>query len=254
MQQKTALVTGAAAGIGAAIANQLALDGYIVIASDIDGDALKKMTDRYVNLPTTVVPLTMDISNQESIDSGFAFIQQHFGRCDVLINNAGFASATSLQTCSLADWNRTMTVNVTSMLLCSQKATELMKQHRWGRIINISSVSGMIASHDRLAYGTSKAAVIGLTKQIAIELAGMGITANALAPGAIETTLTKIFHDADTRERFVQRIPAARYGEIEEVAAVASFLASDQSRYITGQVIAVDGGFVSAGILKPNVA
>jgi 3-oxoacyl-[acyl-carrier protein] reductase len=248
--ERVACVTGAGSGIGAAIASALATQGFSVVVSDMDIVKATQVSESIINAGYRSQALTMDVSQAASIAAGFASIQQRYERCDVLVNNAGIATSTSLDSCTLEEWSKTLQINLTAAMLCSQQAFRLMKKWQWGRIINISSVSGICASSDRLAYGTSKAALIGLTRQTAIELATQGITANAIAPGAIETPLTMQFHSASTRKKFNQRIPHARYGQADEVAQAVNFLASEQSSYINGQVIAVDGGFLAAGILS----
>jgi NAD(P)-dependent dehydrogenase (short-subunit alcohol dehydrogenase family) len=143
-----------------------------------------------------------------------------------------------------------MNINLTGTLLCSQRAARLMVLRHWGRIINIASVAGMRAvGKGRTAYGTSKAAVIGLTRQIASELAEHGITANAIAPGPVDTPMTEVLHSPAFREAYTSAIPMKRYGAPDEIAAAVSFLASENAAYITGVAIPVDGGFMSAGAL-----
>jgi 3-oxoacyl-[acyl-carrier protein] reductase len=250
--ERVACVTGAGSGIGAAIASALAAQGFSVVVSDIDITKATQVSQSIIEAGCSSQALTMDVSEPTSIVAGFSLIEQRYGRCDVLVNNAGIATNTSLNSCTLDEWSKTLQINLTAAMLCSQQASRLMKKWQWGRIINISSISGICASSDRLAYGTSKAALIGLTKQIAVELAAQGITANAIAPGAIETPLAVQFHSASTRSKFNQRIPCARYGQADEVAQAVSFLASEQASYINGQVIAVDGGFLAAGILSDS--
>lgn len=250
--ERVACITGAGSGIGASIARALAMQGFSVVVSDVDIAKATQVSQSLIKAGYRSQGLTMDVSQPTSIFAGFASIAQRYERCDVLVNNAGIATSTSLASCTLEEWSKTLQINLTAAMLCSQQAARLMKKWQWGRIINISSISGICASSDRLAYGTSKAALIGLTKQTAIELAAQGITANAIAPGAIETPLAMQFHSAATRKKFNQRIPCARYGQADEVAQTARFLASEQSSYINGQVIAVDGGFLAAGILSDS--
>jgi len=148
----------------------------------------------------------------------------------------------------LDNWNATMNINLTGTLLCSQHAARLMRKRRWGRIISIASVAGMRAvGSGRTAYGTSKAAVIGLMRQIAAELTVEGITANAIAPGPVDTPLTQVLHSPAFRKAYTAAIPAGRYGLTTEIAAMAAFLASDQAAYVSGAAIPVDGGFYAAG-------
>jgi NAD(P)-dependent dehydrogenase (short-subunit alcohol dehydrogenase family) len=247
---KVAVVTGAAMGIGAAIAEQLARDGMAVLVSDLNVQEAERTAQRFRDVGMSAAALQMDIGNAASISAAFANIEAEYGRCDVLVNNAGIAKTFPFIEFPLDNWLATLNVNVTGTLLCSQHAARLMVRRHWGRIINIASVAGMRAvGKGRTAYGTSKAAVIGLTRQIASELAEEGVTANAVAPGPVGTPLTDVLHSPEFRAAYTSAIPMKRYGRPEEIASIVSYLASEHSAYITGAVIPVDGGFMSAGAL-----
>ena len=247
---KIAVVTGAAMGIGMAIAAQLAKDGLTVLVSDLDEARAAETAREFCGRGLSAEPLGLDVSSPASIAAAFASVKERYGRCDVLVNNAGVATTFPFLDFPLESFLTTMTVNVTGALLCSQHAARLMAPRRWGRIINIASVAGMRSvGSGRTGYGTSKAAVIGLTRQMASELAELGITANAVAPGPVDTPMTKVLHSEDFRGAYTAAIPMKRYGAPEEIAALVSFLASEGAGYITGVAIPVDGGFMAAGAL-----
>ena len=249
-ETKVAMVSGSAMGIGAAIAEQLARDGMIVLVSDMNEAEAGRTAARFREQGLQAEPLEMDVSNPASIAAAFTMVGARFGRCDVMVNNAGIAKTYPFLDFPLENFVSTMAVNVTGSLLCAQHAARLMVPRGWGRIINIASVAGMRSvGRGRTAYGTSKAAVIGLTRQIASELAEVGITANAIAPGPVDTPMTEALHSAEFRGTYTAAVPMKRYGKPSEIADIVSFLASDRAAYITGTVIPVDGGFMGAGAL-----
>ena len=246
--QRVALITGAAKGIGAAIADKLAHDGMQVLIGDIDEAQAQSKAEELTRAGMSAAPLLLNVGDAGSIAKAFEAIDRQWGRCDIVVNNAGIAKTFPFVEFPLDSWQTHLAINVTGVLLCAQHGARLMMRHRWGRIINIASVAGMRAvGVGRTGYGTSKAAVIGLTRQMAVELAEHGITANAIAPGPVDTPMTRVLHSPEFRQSYTDAIPMNRYGTPEEIAAAVAYLASDGAAYVTGIVIPVDGGFLASG-------
>jgi NAD(P)-dependent dehydrogenase (short-subunit alcohol dehydrogenase family) len=251
--RKVAIVTGAGSGIGRASALALLGDGYCVALAGRRIEALRQTAaesaagDRALSVAT-------DVTNPESVRALFAATLQAFGRLDVLFNNAGIgAPAVPLEDLSFEKWQAVVDVNLTGPFLCTKAAAPLMREHGGGAIVNITSISAVRASTLRSAYGTSKAGLAHLTKQLAVELASLGIRVNAVAPGPVETAMAKQVHTPEIRADYHDAIPLNRYGLEEELAEAIFFLCSDRSSYITGQILAVDGGFDAAGIGLPTL-
>ncbi|CDY78892.1 3-oxoacyl-[acyl-carrier protein] reductase [Caballeronia glathei] len=245
---RVAVVTGGAMGIGADTAEQLGRRGHHVVLADQNKGSADETAARLSAAGLSVSAVQMDVGQAESIATGFESIAKEHGRCDVLVNGAGIAKLIPFIDYPLDAFLNTMQVNVTGALLCAQHAARLMVKNRWGRIINIASVAGMRAvGKGRTAYGTSKGAVIALTRQMAVELCDYGITANAVAPGPVDTPMTRALHSDEFREEYSRAIPMRRYGTTSEIAAAICYLASDEAAYTNGVVLPVDGGFLSWG-------
>ena len=180
-------------------------------------------------------------------------MSKRFGRLDALVNNAGVASFKPMLETTLEEWSHVLSVNLTGPFLMAQEAAPLMREAGGGAIVNVTSISGVRASTLRVAYGTSKAALAHLTKQQAVELASLGIRVNAVAPGPVDTAMAKAVHSPAIRKDYHDTIPLNRYGLEEELAEAIVFLCSDRASYITGQILAVDGGFQAAGIGLPTL-
>lgn len=248
VSQRVALVTGAAKGIGATIADVLAQQGMHVLIGDIDEAQARDKADALKAAGMNASPLRIDVGDAASVTAAFESIDREFGRIDVVVNNAGIAKTFPFVDFPLDSWQAHLDINVTGVLLCAQAGARRMMRQRWGRIVNIASVAGMRAvGVGRTGYGTSKAAVIGLTRQMAVELAEYGITANAVAPGPVDTPMTRVLHSPEFRQSYTNAIPMRRYGTPEEVAAAVSYLVSDGAAYTTGIVIPIDGGFLASG-------
>lgn len=235
-------------GIGAECAEQLAQQGLHVVIADRETDTATQTSNLLNQAGLAASSVAMDVGDPASITAAFSEIEQRYGRCDVLVNCAGIAKVFSFIDFPLDHFELTMKINVTGTLLCSQHAARMMITHQWGRIINIASVAGMRAvGSGRTAYGTSKGAVIALTRQMAVELAEHGITANAVSPGPVDTPMTQLLHTAKFKQEYSRAIPMNRYGTVSEIAAAVAFLASEQASYITGISMPVDGGFLASG-------
>jgi NAD(P)-dependent dehydrogenase (short-subunit alcohol dehydrogenase family) len=247
-KKKLAIVTGAARGIGLATAKLFEKNGYKVALVDKDNDELIKSRIDNNNQKS----FSYDISDINQLSNMFSDILNWYGRIDVLVNNAGVADFGTIEETSYERWNKVMKTNLDGVFLCSQKAIPYLKETK-GNIVNIASISGLRASTLRVAYGTSKAAVIQLTKQQAAELGEFGIRVNCIAPGPVKTKLAMAVHTQDIIEAYHDAIPLNRYGTEIEIANGIYFLASENASYITGQTLAVDGGFESTGVGLPSL-
>jgi NAD(P)-dependent dehydrogenase (short-subunit alcohol dehydrogenase family) len=251
-ERKVALVTGAARGIGLAAAKKFLAEGWRVTLLDIEGELLER-TFKTLAAPDAALAIHCDVSDAAAVAAAVAKAGRHFGRLDALVNNAGIAIFKPLMETTQADWERVLAVNLTGPFLCTQAAAPLMRETGGGAIVNITSISGLRASTLRTAYGTSKAGLAHLTKQFAVELAALGIRVNAVAPGPVDTAMAKAVHTPAIRADYHDTIPLNRYGLEEELAEAIFFLCSDRASYITGQVLAVDGGFEATGIGLPTL-
>ncbi|WP_319826460.1 SDR family oxidoreductase [Thalassovita sp.] len=244
---KTAIVTGAARGIGLATARMFLDMGWNVALVDRDKDELSRAT---ADLGRAALAIPNDISDPDQAEDMVAVTLAAFGQVDALVNNAGVAEFGPIEETDFACWRRVMATNLDGVFLCTQAATPALK-HTRGAVVNIASISGLRASTLRVAYGTSKAAVIQLTKQQAAELGEYGIRANCVCPGPVRTKLAMAVHSQDIIDAYHDAIPLNRYGSEQEIAEVITFLCSDKASYVTGQVIAADGGFESTGVGLP---
>lgn len=244
--EKTAIVTGAARGIGLGTTKLFLERGIKVAMVDRDADELL-VAARDLD---QVLPLICDVSLADQVDGMLKEVIGWSGRVDVLVNNAGIADFGPIEATEFARWRRVMETNLDGVFMCSQAVLpELIKSK--GNIVNIASISGLRASTLRVAYGSSKAAVIHLTKQQAAELGEHGVRANCVCPGPVRTKLAMAVHSQEIIDAYHDAIPLNRYGSEREIAEGIVFLASEQASYITGQILAIDGGFESTGVGLP---
>jgi meso-butanediol dehydrogenase/(S,S)-butanediol dehydrogenase/diacetyl reductase len=246
MTRKTALITGAARGIGLATTRRFLADGWSVAMVDRDTEALHAAAQGLADAQ----PIVADVSIPDQVGAMIQVAESRFGRIDALVNNAGIADFGPVEQTDFTRWRRVMETNLDGVFLVSQAAIPALKASR-GTIVNIASISGLRASTLRVAYGTSKAAVIQLTQQQAVELGEFGIRANCVAPGPVRTKLAMAVHSPQIVAAYHDAIPLNRYGTEEEIAEVIHFLCSPRASYVTGQTIAVDGGFEATGIGLP---
>ncbi|MEM9603284.1 MAG: SDR family oxidoreductase [Pseudomonadota bacterium] len=246
MSSPVAIVTGAARGIGLATSTLFLDNGWSVALVDCDAAALEAAAAPLAQ----ALPVVCDVSDPTAVDRMVAEVVNHFGRLDALVNNAGVADFGPLEETDFARWRRVMATNLDGVFLCSQAVLPALKASR-GAIVNIASISGLRASTLRIAYGTSKAGVIQLTKQQAAELGEHGVRANCVCPGPVRTKLAMAVHSPEIIAAYHDAIPLNRYGSESEIANMITFLCSEKASYVTGQVVAVDGGFDSTGVGLP---
>ncbi|WP_027408167.1 3-oxoacyl-[acyl-carrier-protein] reductase [Anoxybacteroides tepidamans] len=244
LQGKVALVTGASRGIGRAIALELARQGAKVAVNYAGSEAkAKEVVEAIEQMGGEAFAIQADVSNAEAVDRMVKEVMERFERVDILVNNAGVTRDNLLMRMKEEEWDEVINTNLKGVFHCTKAVTRPMMKQRYGRIVNIASVVGVMGNPGQANYVAAKAGVIGLTKTAAKELASRGITVNAVAPGFITTDMTDRLAE-DIRTEMLKQIPLARFGEPEDIAKVVAFLVSDAAGYITGQTIHVDGGMV----------
>lgn len=235
---KVALVTGGTRGIGRAISSAFAERGVRVVLTGRSEETARAAADE---LGGSVSGIAMDVSQRSAVDAGVKSVIDEQGRIDILVNNAGITRDNLLLRLKSTDWDEVMATNVNGLYYCSQAVLRPMIRQRWGRIVNMSSVVGLMGNAGQANYAASKAAILGFTKSLAREVASRNITVNAVAPGYIETDMTKEL-PADATEALESSIPMQRIGQPSEVAAAVVYLTSEAANYVTGQVLQVNGG------------
>jgi 3-oxoacyl-[acyl-carrier protein] reductase len=238
---RIALVTGASRGIGRAIALSLARAGYDTVFASPTVESNEEIAAAIADTGGAAMRVNLDVTSADSIKETFTRVIKDKGRIDILVNNAGITRDGLAVRMKHADWEQVLRTNLDGAFLCIQQVLPGMMRNRWGRIVNITSVVGQAGSAGQANYAASKAALIGLTKSLAQEMGSRGITVNAVAPGYIDTDMTKILGDS-VKEKILSSIPLGRMGTADDIAAAVKFLASDDAAYITGHVLAVNGG------------
>ena len=244
---RVAVVTGGAGEIGLAVARRLG-PALTIVLVDREQDAIDVALQGPLATFPSVAGRVCDVSDHASVGRMVQSVVDAYGRIDVLVNCAGIAGLTPLLETSPEAWERTLAVNLTGTFYCAQAVGRVMAAQRSGHIVNIASTSGVRAGFARVAYGTSKAGVIHLTRQLALELAPFGVSANGVGPGPVATALALEGHTPQMRADYHATIPEARYATPEEVAEAVAFLAAPGTRYINGETLFIDGGFLASGV------
>jgi len=240
---RVALVTGASQGIGRACALRLAKDGATVAVAARNQEKLNELVQEIKAARGNSNAFVLDVADEDQIKNAVKSVIAQFGKIDILVNNAGITRDQLLMRMKRSDWDSVLNTNLTSAYLCTQQVIGSMLKQRWGRIINITSIFGQMGQAGQANYAASKAGLIGLTMAIAREVGSRNITCNAVAPGFIETAMTASLAE-DLKKEALKMIPLARIGTPEDVASAVAFLASEESSYITGHVLNVNGGML----------
>ncbi len=251
IENKVAIVTGASKGIGKAIATRFAREGASLVVASRSRDALEKVAHEIKSAGGEALVVTVDVRNADSTDELVKKTVSHYGRLDLLVNNAGITMGGASEELSPEDWRTAMETDLFGVFFACQAAARVMIPQGSGNIINISSVNGILAAPRRAAYCSSKAGVNALTKVLAIEWADRNIRVNAIAPGYVRTELVQDVIDkgAISMEAILRRTPQHRIGEVEDIAGLAVYMASDESSYMTGSIVTIDGGWTAYGYL-----
>ncbi|MFA5839748.1 MAG: 3-oxoacyl-[acyl-carrier-protein] reductase [Candidatus Margulisiibacteriota bacterium] len=241
LKDKVALITGSAQGIGKSIAVAMAKEGANIIISDVNLELSNQTAQEIQALGVKAIALKLNVTDPVDVETSVKQAVEQLGKIDILVNNAGITKDGLFIRMKKEDWDAVLGINLTGVFNVTKAIAPLLMKQRWGRIINIASIVGQMGNFGQANYSASKAGLIGLTKTLARELASRGVTVNAIAPGFIQTAMTEKI-PAEVKQKMLESIPMGKLGQPEDIAAAAVFLASGAAEYVTGQVLAVNGG------------
>lgn len=241
-----AVVTGASKGLGRQMAESLAASGAKVALVARSEELLAEVVSGITEAGGTAIAVVADVTDEAAVGEVRTQVEEQLGVCDILINNAGINNRKSIVDFTLDEWNEILGVNLTGPFLCSRAFVPGMKEKKWGRILNMTSIMSHVSLPNRTGYSTTKAGLIGFTKSLALELAGDNVTVNGISPGPFATEMNKpLIEDPEKNKMFLERIPIGRWGKVKEIGALAAFLCSDDAGFITGTDIVIDGGWIA---------
>ena len=247
--QRVAIITGGGSGLGREMALRFARDGAAVIVADQNGDTAMAVADEIIQAKGRALSIAVDVRVQSQVEAMVRAAALHFGGLHILVNSAGVGEQTAFLKQTVEGFERIIAVNLTGTFRCIHVAAPEMIKSGWGRIVNISSITGLRGVSGRVSYGASKTGIVGMTRALAVELAPYNITVNAIAPGPVDTEMVREVHTQATRDTYNRNSPMHRYGSTQEIADGAAFLASEQASYITGHTLPIDGGITSTAAI-----
>jgi len=247
LKNKVAIITGARRGIGKAIVLKLAENGAKVVVTDIDQDECEQVVKEVEKLGGQGLALKLDVTDEENIKKVIQLTKEKFGRIDILVNNAGIFVQEELDKMDTSEIDKILSIDLRGVILCIKNIIPEMKEQKYGKIVNITSIAGFVGFELSSVYCAAKGGIVNMTRELALDLGKYQINVNAVAPGVIETDMTKdLLADENIKTALLSKIPYARVGQPDDIAKAVTFLASDESEYITGHTIVVDGGWLTS--------